>query len=158
MAKILQTGKNRNRFNLIELIVTIAVLSLVASIVIGRIGKTPNALFLDKELEEVRLVLENARITAIHSHKNVEVIYKIENEQFTINNNSDKLHKALKGFYSKTLLPEIKVKLPENKSIYFYPNGTATKSEFIFSYKGHKRTLVISPLTATITKIKNEQN
>ncbi len=151
MGKISQTGKKSKSFTLIEVIVTIGILSIVGSIVVGRAGKIPNALFLDNELDRVKLLFDSARTGAIHSHKKVEVSYGIINEEFTIESNQSKQNILLKDFYKKKLLSKIKVELPEEKSAYFYPDGTATKRVFVFSYKGHKRLLMISPLTATIS-------
>lgn len=143
----------RRNFTMLELIVTISIITLILGLVISQVGKTPSLLTLKSNLENVKKIFAVSRARAISSGNVQTVTYHREQNSFVMDNPGD-----INSRDSQCALPrEITVSADnaspdETEFIYsFYPDGLIGGYNLKFITEKHTMSMKISKLTGKIT-------
>jgi len=150
----------RRNFTMLELIVTICIITLILGLVISRVGKTPDLLTLKSNIESVKKIFAVARARAIASGNVQTVNVFPEHKSFAMANAGDVSDRDSKY----TLPQEIKVSVdgeaPDDPELVysFYPDGLVGGYNLKFATEKHAMSMKISKLTGKITEeeIKND--
>ncbi|MHB9138841.1 MAG: pilus assembly FimT family protein [Victivallaceae bacterium] len=144
----------RRNFTMLELIVTISIITLILGLVISRAGKTPSLLALKNNIENVKKIFAVARARAIASGNVQTVNYNREQNSFSMDNAGN--INARDSQY--VLPPEVKVfadgASPDETelSYSFYPDGLVGGYNLKFTTEKHAMSMKISKLTGKITE------
>jgi len=119
--------KNKG-FTLLELLVVLVLLSISLAVIIPRLGAGSDKRIVKTNARKLTAFFRLARYKAIFTQQKIRIT--IDEEKKTLSFNVGKEKKRFKIEDKKTTL---KLEKPEEKSIYFYPNGTGTP--FVISLK-----------------------
>lgn len=151
-------------FTLLELIVAMALASLLVGLAVTSVGKIPVFVTIDESVSSVRRIFCEALTIALIQGRKAEVVYEPVERQFTLSTASPAA--AVEGGSggeggSKPMVFDVPAQVSlafVNKNIddqkevrfVFYPDGTGGGPAFVISYKGRGKLIRISPLSGTV--------
>lgn len=137
----------RKSFTLIELIVCLAIISVIVMIIKVNFVNNKKSIALE-ELNLIAESIENAKVFSIENRKNVVLESDSKNDTFNISSEGY----IFKKFYCKNLNILNSIKLE------FNTNGIPSEGKtFKFSYKKENYEIRIRPVTGFVNVIKDEK-
>jgi prepilin-type N-terminal cleavage/methylation domain-containing protein len=135
------------RFTLMELIVALAILSLITGIVIGQFRRMPTRISLENSVNAVNGMMNNASNRALISGKEIKVTYDDTERAFTLSSLSENRSVSNKIKIPEEIELEIDVDFIDLVEFVFYPDGTASAPLIFFKLNDYVIYLEVSPLT-----------
>ncbi len=154
---ILEIGLKRSKykfFSMLEIVAVLVILIIVSTIVTKRVGGVPDRVVIEQEIEKLSMLLTHAATMTAMQGKNVGIVYNLDDNTFTTNSTKQIINKKFAKYKPKK---DISFEFAmcandedDNPVFYFYPDGTAARTNIIIKYKELSYTLNISPLTSKI--------
>ena len=145
MHTISEPGSSEDGFTLLEILIVIAIIAMVTTIALPAITRPSDRFLLDQTLHEIRSALRATRSTAITTNRI---------QTFTVDTRDRSYGSAAVGdrHFPAKINAEIKIAEPERISssrggIRFFPDGSSTGGELIFSIEARQAMLCVHWLT-----------